>query len=66
MFIGVSHVPIWDPEKKSTLIRWSRANDSQCDALTNYMYDNFLECMYQYFDLTHYNCTCKDLSKMIM
>jgi len=40
---GVSHIPIWDPEKKSTLIRFSRANDDQCDNLTNYMYDSFLE-----------------------
>ncbi|XP_067948625.1 sodium/potassium-transporting ATPase subunit beta-1-like [Watersipora subatra] len=40
---GVSHVPIIDPDRKSTLIRFSRSNDTQTEELANFMYDNFLK-----------------------
>jgi len=43
---GVSHVPIIGKDKKSTLIRFSRSNDSQVQEIVTYMYDSFLKCTY--------------------
>ena len=35
----MSHIPILDPERKSTLIRYTRSNTTEIDTIRELMYD---------------------------
>lgn len=43
--VGMQHIPIFDPERKSTLMRYTRSNTTQIAEIVSLMYDNFLSGM---------------------
>lgn len=50
---GVSHIPILDSERASTLIYYKRSNDTQIGEIKDLMYNTFLECMFTRHAYTH-------------
>ena len=44
------HYPLLDPEKKSTLITYTRSNTTQIDIIRENLYENLLQCEYQWED----------------